>query len=207
MDTTNFDLNDRVYRRVRDGAPVDFVHVRVDEEHSDVFYLTNSHRGFVTESPTITGSAEKFTMEFPELPFSYELRELTLADVQEFYEGSVRTFDSVENGEKYIRRDLLSNDYSEKVDTPFAGLTVTLSEDGEALELTREDEEGNLFYRDNEDWTEVTDPDEMPTIFDKRFISIEPEDSDAIVALWDESLEDGTELFEEDIRPFAAFIQ
>lgn len=206
MDTTNFNLNDRVYRRIRNGSPVDFVHVRINEDFPEVVYITDTHRSFVTFAPTIEGTPEHFTITMHEVDFTLELKELTLADVQEFYTGSVRTFDDVTKGEQYIRRDILTNNYAEQFDAPFSGLTVTFSDDGKALELTREDEEGNLFYRESSDWVEVTDSD-MPTIFDRRYISIQPEDSDAIVSLWDEARSDETDLHEEDITPFAAFIQ
>lgn len=208
MDTTNYDLDGRVYRRVRDGSTVDFVYVEQDKDFPEQIDFTDSRRSFFVISPEITDlPGGGFVINAPEFNLSLELHELTLEAIKERYKDSVRTFTDISAGENLLRRHLLdnSNDYS--TDEARTVFSVTFSDAGEALELLMEDSEGRLFFRSNGDWTEVTEEDETPTIFEKKFITIEEEDNTAFVSIWDESQESGDDMFEEDVTPFAAVVQ
>lgn len=205
MDSTRFNLNGKVYRRVRDGSPVDYVYVTKNGHNPDGVYLLDTHREHYFDDYEYTETPDSFTIASNEYPVEFTLRDLTMEDISEKYQNSIRTFKTVEDGERMIERELLASPYKSDEVVPI--FSISLSETGEALELLMEDDSGTLFYRSNGEWVEVTSEDDHPTIFDQRFITIQEEDNDAIVSIWDEHQADGEDLFEEDVLPFAAVIQ
>lgn len=207
MDTTNFDMNGKVYRRVQDGSPVDFVYVTQNGELEDTIYLLDSRREHFFESYDLSQDDENnIVIKSNEYPVEFTLRPVEMGDIAEYFKDSIRTFKDVAAGERIIKEQLLANPYEENTsdETIFS---VSISDSGDALELLMEDGDGNLFYRSEGDWVEVDSEENHPTIFDQKFITIEKSDNDAIVSIWDETQTDGEDLREEDILPFAAVYQ
>jgi hypothetical protein len=136
----------------------------------------------------------------------FTLREIKLSDAKRAFPLSPRVFTSVEDLEEKIAMALTSGQ-SYEVNMGSTGPVVSFTHDGkEALELIRVDDEGEMVYRENGEWVSVGD-EEMPTIFDRDLIDIEPTDVDKVVALWDEKNRDAKGLSKDELLPFAALVQ
>lgn len=57
--------------------------------------------------------------------------------------------------------------------------------DQSVLELIKDDGDGNLFYRDDENWVEITKDDELPGFFDKELVDVEQEKIGEAIKLFD----------------------
>jgi hypothetical protein len=52
--------------------------------------------------------------------------------------------------------------------------------------LIKDDGDGNLFYRDNNEWVEVKKDDEMPGLYDKEMVDIDRPKIGEAIKLFDE---------------------
>jgi hypothetical protein len=135
----------------------------------------------------------------------YEFSPLTLEVASEIFPNTKRTFKDLAVLEKYARKAIDMEDAYAVSTEPDETISFTVSEDETVLELIKvENATGSLFYWQGEDWVEVGEDDDKPTIFDQEVIDIEREDIPEAMELWKSS---AGHLTKEDILPLAALIQ
>ena len=67
--------------------------------------------------------------------------------------------------------------------------TLDEGEDGQVLELIRDDGDGNLFYRDDSDWVEIKKDDELPGFYDREIVEVDGAHLQEAVDLFDKDEE------------------
>ena len=174
--------------------------------------LTDAYRTYVFDSTyevkvgTIR-STEAIAFDSNDYDSHFSLREVSLSDAKKAFPLSFRKFETVEDLEEKIAMALESGNTYE-VNMGQEGPVFSFTYDGdEALELIRVDDEGEMVYRENGDWVPVREGEEMPTIFDRDLIDIEPDDVEKAIALWDEKSGSAGGVQKDDLLPFAALVQ
>jgi hypothetical protein len=136
----------------------------------------------------------------------FEFSPLTLEVASEIFPNTKRTFKDLAVLEKYARKAIDMEDAYEVNTEPDETISFTVSENEAVLELIKvENETGSLFYwSDDDQWVEVGEDDDAPTIFDQEVIDIERDDIPEAIELWKSQ---STQLTKEDILPLAALRQ
>lgn len=143
----------------------------------------------------------------PTYESTFALKRVTLDDAKTAFPLSPRTFPSVEDLEDKIAMGLHDSMSYKPQELSHADV-VSFTFDGDnALELIKVTEDGDMTYRDNGQWEEVSDNQNYPTIFDRDLIDIEPDDVDKAVAFWDANSGSEKGVTKEQMLPFAALVQ
>lgn len=151
-------------------------------------------------------STEAIAFDSVEYDSHFSLREISLSDAKRAFPLSHRVFATVEDLEEKIAMAIeAGQSYDVNMGTSETVFSFTYDGD-DALELIRVDDEGEMVYRENGDWVAVGD-NEMPTIFDRDLIDIEPEDVAKAIAVWDEKSRGAQGVRKDDLLPFAALVQ
>lgn len=136
------------------------------------------------------------------------LRPLKLGDAKTIFPDTLRKFTSIGSLVASVKKEIMSaNSYTPTPEAPEETVSITVDGSGNVLELIRVDGEGNLFYRDSGDWTEVAADDEAPTIFDQVVIDIEPDDVPRAVEYYDENVSVKDDITKDEMLEFAALAQ
>lgn len=100
----------------------------------------------------------------------------------------------------------MSDSYAENV-APEETISFTVSEQEQVLALIKVTDTGDLFYWNQDDWTEVQEDDELPNVFDQEVIDVERTDIGSAIELWKDAVASAKTLTKEDILVYAALEQ
>lgn len=174
--------------------------------------LTDAYRTYLidktyTVKVGVVRTTEAISFDSGEYGSHFSLREVALSDAKRAFPLSFRKFATVEDLEEKIAMALESGNTYE-VNMGQDGPVFSFTYDGEeALELIRVDDDGEMVYRENGNWVPVGEGDDLPTIFDRDLIDIEPDDVDKAVSVWDEKSRTASGVRKDDLLPFAALVQ
>lgn len=192
-----------IYRMDRNGE----ITVAVADQYNEGLRVEDTNRIYYIP-PTAKRSQTERGLRFEVGEDSYmEFSPLTLEVAHEIYPDTVRVFTDLSVLEKYARRDIVMSDsYAENI-APEEVISFTVDEQDNVLDLIKVTDAGDLFHWVGDDWVEVGEDDEAPTIFDQTVIDVEREDIGTALELWKDSLANGTPLTKEDILTLAALDQ
>lgn len=81
-------------------------------------------------------------------------------------------------------------------------LSFTIDDDGTVLELTAMDTEGELYYREGNQWVHLSSNEDHPTIFEVEMVDVTSEDRKAALEMWDSAQESDLDLTRDNILSF-----
>lgn len=145
------------------------------------------------------GDQTIFTLE----DSSYSIRPVELEDAKTVFPNLIRTFPDVDSLKNFAKKAIALSDSYTPNTVPDETVSFTIDDDGTVLELIRVTAEGEMYARDNTNWTRLEGEDH-PTIMDKDLVDVDPDDVPKAVKLWDDTSESGDSLMESDILPMAS---
>lgn len=192
-----------VYRMERNGE----VTVAVSRDYHDGFRVEDTNRIYYI-SPGTKRSQTETGLRFEVSEDSYfEFSPLTLGVAREIYPDTIRVFKDLSVLETFARRDIsMSDSYAENTE-PEEVISFTVSEQDQVLALIKVTDTGDLFYWNQDDWTEVQEDEDLPNVFDQEVIDVEPTDIGAALELWKDAVASARTLHKEDILVYAALEQ
>lgn len=132
-----------------------------------------------------------------------EFSPLTLETAPEVFKGTIRVFNDLSVLETFARREIRLADSYEVNTVPDEVISFTVDEEDKVLALIKTTEAGDLFKWEGEDWVEIGEDDDDPSIFEQEVIDVERTDIGDAINLW----KSGQPLTREDILPLAALTQ
>lgn len=200
MDNTEAFEPGKIYYVDHNGIPA-FGYLRTTEDHDTIAYDTDR----VWNLSQWVAAPSKGGVTFTRGDSSYSIRPVQLGDATTVFPNLIRTFLSTESLEAFARKEIaLSDSYTPNtLPDEVVSFTIDDGKNGKVLELIRETLEGQLYVRENHNWTRLTG-DDHPTIMDKDLVRVEPEDIPTAVQVWDKASEQGSDLTRNDILTMAA---
>ena len=169
--------------------------------------LTIESAGVVKDVTDYTDRETSKGLSFTKDGSELLLTQLSLSDAKTIFPNTIRKFKSVDSLVASVSKEIMnSNSYNVNSDTA-STISITVGEDDTVLELIRVDEDGELYYRNDGDWTQVSEDDDIPTIFDQSVIDIDPDDADRAIEYYDENVSATDDISKEDMLEFAALVQ
>ena len=169
--------------------------------------LTIESAGVVKDVTDYTDRETSKGLSFTKNGSELLLSQLSLSDAKTIFPNTIRKFKSVDSLVASVSKEIMnSNSYNVSSDTG-STISITVGEDGTVLELIRVDEDGELYYRTDRNWTQVSEDDDMPTIYDQSVIDIDPDDADLAIEYYDENVSAIEDISKEDMLEFAALVQ
>lgn len=192
----------KIYRLDHNGV-ISFAYVENRPLINDVaIFDTNrawSVSGYVPEE-TASG------VRFEKGESYFEFSPLTLESATEVFPRTKRKFKDITVLEKFAKREIdMTESYAVNTE-PEETISFTVSDEDEVLALIKVTDAGDMFYF-IEDWVEVGEDEDLPTIYDQQVIDVERDDIGAALELWKGSLVSGIPLTKEDILTLAALDQ
>jgi hypothetical protein len=133
----------------------------------------------------------------------YSIRPVELEDAKTVFPELIRTFPDVESLQNFAKKAIALSDSYTPNTVPDETVSFTIDDDGTVLDLIRVTENGEMYARDNIQWTRLEGEDH-PTIIDKDLVDIDPDDVVAAIKMWDDASGSGSTLMESDILPMAS---
>lgn len=192
-----------VYRMDRNGE----VSVAVARHYNDGLRVEDTSRIYYISPDTKRSQTETgLRFEVSENLY-FEFSPLTLEVAREIYPDTIRVFKDLSVLEAFARRDIIMADSYAENTAPEEVISFTVSEQEQVLALIKVTDTGDLFYWNQDDWTEVQEDDELPAVFDQEVIDVEPTDIGAALELWKDAQASAKTLTKEDILIYAALEQ
>jgi hypothetical protein len=137
----------------------------------------------------------------------YEFSPLTLESATEIWPDTIRVFNDLDVLDKFAKKAIMTaNSY--KVNTvPGEVISFTVDDEDNVLALIKVTDSGDLFYWEGDDWVQVGEDEDHPTIYDQTVIDVEREDIGEAIELWKGVQNSSSGLMKQDILPLAALDQ
>jgi len=133
----------------------------------------------------------------------YSIRPVELEDAKTVFPDLIRTFSDVESLQNFAKKAIALSDSYTPNTVPDETISFTIDDDGAVLELIRVTDNGEMYSRDNVNWTRLEGGDH-PTIIDKDLVDVDPDDVPQAIKMWDDASGAGAKLMESDILPMAS---
>jgi hypothetical protein len=194
--------DNKIYRLDHDG----FISVAFMENRDDTSVLVfDTHRGHNVAGYTVVETEDGLRYEAGDSYF--EFSPLTLETAHEIFPNTVRVFKDLAVLETFARREIdMADSYEENV-APEETISFTVSDQDQVLALIKVTDTGDMFYWNQDDWTQVQEDDELPNIYDQEVIDVEPSDIGTALQLWKDAIATAKPLTKEDILVYAALKQ
>lgn len=192
---------DTIYRLDHNGVISVAYVINRPENHQIMVYDTNK----VWDIAGYVSHTTRKGLRYEAGDSYYEFSPLTLDVASEIFPNTKRTFTDLRVLEKYARKAINMADSYEANTDPDETISFTIDSNDRVLAMIKvENETGALFYWSEDDWVEVGEDEELPSIFDRTVIDIEREDIGEAIELYKAS---AGSLTKEDILPLAALSQ
>lgn len=188
----------KVYRLDRDGS-ISFAIVEDRGSEGKIVFGLGHPIDLTGRTEIETEDGLRYENEDSYMEFS----PLTLDAASEVFKGTIRVFNDLEVLETFARREIQLSDSYEVNTVPDEVISFTVGDDDSVLALIKTTEAGDLFKWTGEDWVEVGEDDDDPSIFEQELIDVERTDIGDAINLW----KSGQPLTREDILPLAALTQ
>lgn len=204
MQKTNFLKNDVLYFVEHNNLPGVG---KVETRNDDVLLIETGGRVYhIDETYNMTETSTSVTYDKPEWDSTFTIRFLELDDASKIFPDSIKTFNDIDSLTLAAQDSLMASGLEapkELTDT----YSFSVDEENNVLELIQTSVDGDISYRNNNNWVKLNPDDDAPTIFNQKLIDVDPNDLDSAIKVWDLSESGGNDLTLEDIKPFASVDQ
>lgn len=190
--------NNKIYRMDRDGK-ISFA--LIEDHDEDGMLVFGGGHAISLEGKTEIETEDGLRYENGD---SYmEFSPLTLEAAPEVFKNTIRVFNDLAVLETFARREIhLANSYTVNT-VPDEVISFTVNDEDNVLALIKTTEDGDLFKWEGEDWVQLGEDEEDPSVFEQEVIDVERVDIENAINLW----KSGQPLTKEDILPLAALVQ
>lgn len=138
----------------------------------------------------------------PAYDSEFFIKTLEVSDAKKIFPTTLKTFENLDVLVDNINEAILATGISEATDV----YSYTLDDNNTILELIKTTVDGDIFYREGNDWVEVSTEDDAPTIFDQKVVDIDSSLLEKAITNYDTNQAEGTDQTLDDVSTYVSVL-
>lgn len=201
MEIAQFLTNNEIYYLEHNKVPSVCT---VETRNINVLYIDVGDRVFEIDDTYIIKSESSNSALYASAMYDSEfyIKILELTDAPKVFPNTLKTFNDFDVFVNTINEVILTTTAPDNVDV----YSYTLDTNDNVLELIKTTVDGDLAFRENNDWTVISVDDESPTIFGQKIVDVDSNFIEKAITNYDTNQSKGKDLTLADVSEYVSVL-